>query len=89
MGLQLTTAEQRLARMFGEGVKRQRQARGYTQAKLAEMIGANRRAISELERGKGTSYLGLSLAAAEALGLDIASIFAPRCEGAARRLPPL
>jgi len=30
------------------------------------MIGTNRRFISELERGKGTSYLGSSLATAEA-----------------------
>jgi len=30
------------------------------------MIGTNRRFISGLERGKGTSYLGSSLATAEA-----------------------
>lgn len=89
MGLQLGTAEQRLARMFGTGIRRRRRELGYTQAKLAELIGANRRAVGELERGKGTSYLGLSLAAAEALGLDVGGIFAPRRAAAPARLPPI
>lgn len=39
------------------------------------MIGTNRRFISELERGKGTSYLGPALAAAEALGINISMLF--------------
>jgi len=39
------------------------------------MIGTNRRFISELERGKGTSYLGSSLATAESLGINISILF--------------
>lgn len=89
MGNPLSAAEQRLAELFGQGVRKRRRELGYTQAKLAELVGANRRAIGELERGKGTSYLGLSLAAAEALGLDIGGLFAPRSAKAGRNLPPL
>ena len=39
------------------------------------MIVTNRRFISGLERGKGTSYLGSSLATAEALGINISILF--------------
>jgi len=56
--MQLRPAEQRLARQFGEYVRARRKALGYTPDDLAYMIGTNRRFISELERGKGTSYLG-------------------------------
>lgn len=89
MGIHRSMAGQRLAKMFGVGIRSRRMKLGYTQAKLAEMVGANRRAISELERGKGTSYLGLSLSVAEALGLEIGRIFAPRDEKTGRKLPPM
>ncbi len=62
--MELTSAEQRLARQFGDSLRSRRKKLGYTQDDLASMIGANRRFISELERGKGTSYLGPALAAA-------------------------
>ena len=80
--------EQRLARQFGEALRRRRKARGYTQDDLAAMIGTNRRFISELERGKGTSYLGPALAAAEALGLNLVALFDERRGGSAPALPP-
>tara|TARA_R110002072_G_scaffold299300_1_gene474587 strand:+ start:1664 stop:1927 length:264 start_codon:yes stop_codon:yes gene_type:complete len=73
--MQLRPAEQRLARQFGEYVRARRKALGYTPDDLAYMIGTNRRFISELERGKGTSYLGSSLATAEALGINISILF--------------
>jgi HTH-type transcriptional regulator / antitoxin HipB len=86
-GMALTTAEQRLAQAFGKAIKARRKALGYTQDDLAGLIGVNRRFISELERGKGTSYLAPALAAAEALGMRIDTLFAPA--GASSALPPL
>jgi len=85
--MELKTAEQRLARQFGESLRARRKMLGYTQDDLASMIGANRRFISELERGKGTSYLGPSLAAAEALGITISTLFEERRSTSASSLP--
>ncbi len=85
--MELKSAEQRLARQFGEGVRTRRKALGYTQDDLASMIGTNRRFISELERGKGTSYLAPALAAAEALGINMISLFENR-RPASPQLPP-
>lgn len=86
--MDLSSAERRLARQFGEGLRSRRKVLGYTQNDLASMIGTNRRFISELERGKGTSYLGAALAAAEALGLNISSLFEERRNVISSPLPP-
>lgn len=87
--MELSTAEQRLAKTFGDGIRNRRKKLGYTQEKLASMIGSNRRFISELERGKGTSYLAPSMAAAEALGLNISTLFEPTARPSNTKLPPL
>ncbi len=76
--MDLKLAEQRLAQEFGDGVRGRRKALGLTQEDLAAMIGTNRRFVSELERGKGTSYIGPALAAAEALGVRLSSLFEER-----------
>ena len=76
--MDLKLADQRLAQEFGDGVRRRRKALGLTQDDLAAMIGTNRRFVSELERGKGTSYIGPALAAAEALGVRLSSLFEER-----------
>ena len=76
--MDLNLAEKRLAQEFGDGVRRRRQALGLTQEDLAAMIGTNRRFVSELERGKGTSYIGPALAAAEALGVRFSILFEER-----------
>lgn len=73
--MELKPAEKRLACLFGEHIRARRKTLGYTQDDLASMIGTNRRFISELERGKGTSYLGPALAAAEALGINMSILF--------------
>lgn len=86
--MELTSAEQRLARQFGDSLRSHRKKLGYTQDDLASMIGANRRFISELERGKGTSYLGPALAAAEALGVNISALFEKRRGAPSSSLPP-
>ena len=85
--MELKTAERRLSRRFGDNLRSRRKELGFTQDELAGMIGANRRFISELERGKGTSYLGPTLAAAEALGVDIPSTFEDRIRPSHTRLP--
>ncbi len=76
--MDLKPAEQRLAQEFGDGVRSRRKAFGLTQEDLAAMIGTNRRFVSELERGKGTSYIGPALAAAEALGVRLSNLFEER-----------
>ena len=76
--MDLKLAEQRLAQEFGDGVRHRRKALGLTQEDLAAMIGTNRRFVGELERGKGTSYIGPALAAAEALGIRLSSLFEER-----------
>lgn len=65
---QMTAAELRLAAAFGQRIRERRLELGYTQDKLAMLVGANRRAIGELENGKGKSYLGLALSVADTLG---------------------
>ena len=85
--MKLKTAEGRLSRRFGQNLRRRRKELGFTQDELAGMIGANRRFISELERGKGTSYLGRALAAAEALDVDVPSVFEGRRSPSSPRLP--
>lgn len=86
--MKIKSAEQRLAKRFGEHLRRRRKKLGYTQDQLGSMIGVNRRFISELERGKGTSYLGPSLAAAEALGVNISSLLEEHDNIASSILPP-
>ncbi|WP_134727261.1 helix-turn-helix domain-containing protein [Paracoccus luteus] len=85
----LSTAEARLAREFGAAIRARRKALGHTQADLAGMIGTNRRFVSELERGKGTSYLAPALAAAEALGMRIGNLVTDRPKSSGPILPPL
>lgn len=87
--MSLSPAEERLARDFGAAIRARRKALGHTQADLAGMIGTNRRFVSELERGKGTSYLAPALAAAEALGLKIGTPFAHGPKASGSGLPPL
>ena len=84
--MDIKLAERRLAREFGASLRHRRKTLGYTQEDLASMIGTNRRFISELERGKGTSYLGPALAAAEALGINISILFEDH-RGASPALP--
>ncbi|RFC63230.1 MULTISPECIES: helix-turn-helix domain-containing protein [Mesorhizobium] len=85
----LSTAEARLAQEFGAAIRARRKALGHSQADLAGMIGTNRRFVSELERGKGTSYLAPALAAAEALGMRIGNLFTDRPLSFGPKLPPL
>lgn len=86
--MDINTAEKRLSELFGASLRRRRKARGLTQEELASLIGSNRRFISELERGKGTSYLGPALAAAEALGIKFSAVFEETPSQPSPNLPP-
>jgi HTH-type transcriptional regulator / antitoxin HipB len=57
---------------FGSRLRERRRAPGLSQGAVADVVGVNRRVISELERGKPTVQLGIALRVAEALGLDVA-----------------
>jgi HTH-type transcriptional regulator / antitoxin HipB len=57
---------------FGSRLRERRRAAGFSQGAVADVVGVNRRVISELERGKPTVQLGIALRVAEALGLDVA-----------------
>jgi transcriptional regulator with XRE-family HTH domain len=59
------------AKEAGEAIRRRRKALRLTQQDLAEMVGVNRRLISELERGFGTTTVRNLHATCDALGLSI------------------
>jgi len=54
---------------FGRLIRSRRKAVGMTQDQLALATGVGRRFLIDLESGKTTCQLGLSLVAAEALGM--------------------
>jgi len=56
---------------LGRQIRAARKAQGLTQAQLAETAGVGTRFVSELERGKETARLGLSLEIARLVGIDI------------------
>jgi y4mF family transcriptional regulator len=56
---------------LGRQIRAARKAQGLTQTELAETAGVGTRFVSELERGKETARLGLSLEIARLVGIDI------------------
>ncbi len=58
-------------RGFGAAIRDRRRRRGMTQADLALAIGTASRFVVDLEAGKETCRLGLALAAAAAVGIDL------------------
>lgn len=72
---------------FGETIRERRRELGYTQSDLADIIGTNRRFISDLERGKGTSQLGPALLAASTLGLWFGEQYHADAKPSAPELP--
>lgn len=55
---------------LGGRIRDRRKAYGYTQQALADAIGVSRKFVVELESGKETASLGLTLRALEELGFD-------------------
>jgi transcriptional regulator with XRE-family HTH domain len=63
-----------LVRHFGLGVRECREARGWSQERLAEHAGLNRSYIGEIERGAVTASLATVAKLARAFGLPASSL---------------
>jgi len=61
----------RTAKDIGSLIRDQRKKQKLDQAELAEKIGANRRWVLEVERGKPRAEIGLVLKTLDALGLTL------------------
>lgn len=61
----------RSAEDFGARLRARRKELALTQGQVADVIGVNRRVLSQLERGKATVQLQIALDAALAIGLDV------------------
>lgn len=59
---------------LGRRIRAARKAQGLTQVDLAEIAGVGPRFLSELERGKDTVRLGLTLRIARLVGIDLFAI---------------
>lgn len=77
------------ARAFGSLVRRRRQALRLRQDQLALATGVGRRFLIDLEAGKMSCQLGLSLVVAEALGLRPGDVLAAGEAAAPLDLPDL
>lgn len=75
---------------FGAAIRERRIAAGMTQDQLALATGVGRRFLIDLEAGKASCYLGLSLLIAEALGLKLTEAMRQMVlpESAVEDLPP-
>ena len=56
---------------FGAQLRASRKSLKLSQEDVANVIGVNRRVLSQLENGKATVQLQIALEAARAVGLDI------------------
>jgi transcriptional regulator with XRE-family HTH domain len=56
---------------FGPNLRRIREAKGLSQAALAEAVGLRQNHISDLEAGKSQPYLSLAVRLAEALKIEV------------------
>lgn len=63
-------------RLFGENVRRQRRARGWSQEQFAERSGMHRTFVGSIERGEANVTLATVEKAAAALGVSPASLLA-------------
>lgn len=71
-GTNLQVRAEAASKAFGTAIREHRIAAGMTQDRLALATGVGRRFLIDLEAGKASCYLGLSLLVAEALGLNLA-----------------
>jgi DNA-binding XRE family transcriptional regulator len=70
----LETRSDRAAQLFGAAIRQRRVASGMTQDEVALATGVGRRFLIDLEAGKASCYLGLSLLVAEAVGMRLDDI---------------
>ena len=68
--------------MIGQAVRRARKAMGLRQPELAAAAGVGLRFLVELERGKPTAQLSLTLMVLQAVGLDL-KVVGPSVDGPA------
>src|SRR5579863_2475706 len=61
----------------GSGLRRARQARGYSQQQLAGMAGVTRQAVSAVESGLSDPSLRFAFVLASALGMTVDELFGP------------
>lgn len=71
----------RTSRDLGAAMRDARRRRGWTQADLADCIGASRQWVISFERGKATAEVGTVLRAIAALGAVIDVVPAPSSDG--------
>ena len=64
----------RVAAQFGAAIRERRVAARMTQDQIALATGVGRRFLIDLEAGKASCYLGLSLLVAEAVGLRVGDV---------------
>ena len=74
------------ALVVGEGVRRERQKRGWTQVQLAEASGLSPNYVARLERGELGPSLFVAYQLAETLGIDVATLFATQQRTTKRRI---
>ncbi|MDE3007475.1 MAG: helix-turn-helix transcriptional regulator [Acidobacteriota bacterium] len=63
-----------LAAAIGERVKQERQLRGWTLDQLAELAGASRRTVVNVEHGTANPSVAILLRLSDALGIGLASL---------------
>lgn len=80
---------ERKAAQFGAAIRERRVAARMTQDQVALATGVGRRFLIDLEAGKASCYLGLSLLVAEAVGLRLGDVL-QQAQGSTRGddLPP-
>jgi transcriptional regulator with XRE-family HTH domain len=68
-------AEEKLARRFGELVRRLRTERGYSQEEFSFRVGLHQTYVSSVERGERNVTIGTADRIAKALGMTLAGLF--------------
>jgi transcriptional regulator with XRE-family HTH domain len=67
---------QAVRKRVGKNVKRLRQARGWSQAALAELVGNNEKHIGQIERGQVNTGINTLAGIAYRLGVNVTELFA-------------
>jgi transcriptional regulator with XRE-family HTH domain len=69
-----TVGKDEVERRFAQNIAAVRRALRMSQQELADRVGMNRSALSELERGHRSARLGEAAAIAEVLGVDLPAL---------------
>lgn len=68
-------AEEKLAKRFGELVRRLRVERGYSQEEFSFRVGLHQTYVSSVERGERNVTIGTADRIAKALGITLSELF--------------